>query len=384
MNVVDLKVGMLFYLAGSDFIYAWLLDAQGKAQKFQVARWEDIFPHIDELFAAMEGLVPIRRSFQAFAYDWGRRLLPPIECLQVFDILVVIPHYLIHGLPLHVIWIEERQQFLGTIFGMTYCSSGSLFVRCIDRNLARNEDLSKWRFAIEEDEMIQGPQPPTGCYAYGVDVKTHLTEKYQALAQLFAAYFPISVVDSDSIPRTTLKELHCTSNGDAICIICHGYYDKSVPDESGLLFERNLGSLGQKRIFLHRDIQYRFHDMPFKYMPTSIEIQSLVEAEIMSTYIQNGTCPPPGEALGRLRETLFQQIPGATEPRYRREPEFMTIRELKVDFRTQAQLVALFGCWTGAGQISPGDDINSMAYLWLKAGAASTAARQESSSPQKR
>jgi CHAT domain-containing protein len=56
------------------------------------------------------------------------------------------------------------------------------------------------------------------------------------------------------------------------------------------------------------------------------------------------------------------------------EPELLTIGELKVDYRTDAQLVALFGCATAAGGLLANDDFESAAYHWLKAGAASAIA----------
>ena len=335
MRVAELKVGLLLYFVGKEHIYVTLLDQKGHRQSFQLIRSERAFPLIDQLLDVLEGNYPAtsRKSeavFHSFSYEWGKELLPPSEYLRPFNILVIIPHHTLHSLPFHTIWLEEEKQFLATAFGITYCSSGTLFTRCVDRNVVRKLDLSEWQFSLTEEAAIAEPPSPRSCLSIGVDVKEDgQAENYDRLAKTFSRYF-----DEAYTPPllASYRVIIKYPKYEALCIVSHGYYDPVLSDDSGLLLEGARYRVTRKPIYLHPGMSYHFMDMPFKLFPPEIETRSNCEAELM------------------------------------------TIGELKVNYSTEAQLVALFGCSTGAGHLATGDDFNSLAYLWLKVGAASVLA----------
>ncbi|MFQ5906715.1 MAG: CHAT domain-containing protein [bacterium] len=333
MQVAEINVGLLLYFVGTEHIYALLVDQQGHTQEFKLAPWEKTFPRIDKLHEKMErgslSAVNAPPEFNAFSFEWGKELLPPFAYLEPFDVLVIIPHHTLHSLPFHTVWIEEEKQFLATSLGMTYCSSGTLLTRCIDRNLARKSDLAVWEFALDEDGPVAGPDPPRRCVGIGADIIGDKTEDYRGLAESFTSYFD----DPITFPLAS-RHIKIRLTGDerweTLCIVCHGHYDSATSDNSGLLLEQDPVGIAMRPIFLHRGTYYDFRDLPFKYLPVEVEAS--------------------------------------------REAELMTVSELKVDCRTDAQLVALFGCSTGAGHVISGDDVNSMGYQWLKIGAASVLA----------
>lgn len=332
MRVADLKVGLLLYYAGSEHIYAVLVDEEKEDRVFSLAAWADVFPQMDQFKEAVGGGYPPRmrnRLFHEFSFGWGRRLLPPHADLQEYDVLVIVTTYELHGLPLHTVWVQEAGGFLGLSHAVTYCSSGTLFTSCVQGNAERLADLSKWAFNPATGWQRGAPPRPEVCCSYGTDIKTGQAEQYRALAGLFAQQFKRGKL-LPMAPRYGLKARHM--GWQAICVVCHGYYDLTNPEFSGLLLDRELGGLSMRPILLHRDQVHQFHDLPFQDVPIEVHLEE-----------------------GRV-------------------PELMTVAELKVEFKTTAEFVALFGCSTGSGHVLSGDDFSSLAYQWLKLGTASVLA----------
>jgi CHAT domain-containing protein len=335
-RVADLKVGLLFYLVDADAIYVTLLDQDGRTETFRLLSYDEAFPRIDRLFDVIHATYSpsVRNAtFQDFSFGWGRQLLPSDDALKAYDVLVIIPHHSLHGLPLHTIWVN--QGFLATSHGVTYCSSGTLFRRCVDRNPIRQGDLSTWRYAVGENEGALGPSPPATCLSASLDVKEFHSAQYRALAETFARHFADARVGDAERPFLKLPLVSQKLGREVMCIVCHGHYDRTHPDNSGLLVafhtESPLGhmsfpvSLGEGEV-------YHFSDLPFTYFPFELHSEAGIE------------------------------------------PDIISVAELKVECKTSAELVALLGCSTGAGHMSSGDDFDSLAYQFLKLGAASALA----------
>ncbi|HEY1350310.1 MAG TPA: hypothetical protein VGF67_11870 [Ktedonobacteraceae bacterium] len=147
-----------------------LLEQGGQFQQFRLASNQQLFARLDQLRALLEGEYSPDAWASAvmhdFAYRWGRELRPPYPSLKPFDILVIVGHHTLHGLPLHMIWLEEEHEFLATAHGITYCSNATLFTRCVDRNLLRRLDLSSRECFTQEGGVPTAPAPP----AFGVSV----------------------------------------------------------------------------------------------------------------------------------------------------------------------------------------------------------------------
>jgi hypothetical protein len=344
MKVTNLKVGMLLYFVGTDNVYAVLVNRSGVKERFQLAPWKKIFPLIDRFIETIErGSLSdssIPNEFNSFSYVWGKELLPPISELESFNILVIIPSNVLNILPFHTIWIQDKKQYLGTLFGITYCSCATLFTRCVERNPIRNSNLASWEYSLDKTAYDNAPEAPQRCLGIGVDIIGDKTRRYIKLSETFANFFknPVTFApkpgDTTPFPRSTRNAIKGRLKGDkrweVICIACHGYIDSKVSDNSGLLLEKDTFGIAVRPIELYWGTYFDFRDLPFRYLP--VEIEPSIPAEIM------------------------------------------TVGELKVDCFTDSQLVALFGCSTGVGEIVSGDEYNSIAYQWLKMGAASVLA----------
>ena len=116
---------------------------------------------------------------------------------------------------------------------------------------------------------------------------------------------------------------------DALCIVSHGYFDSDSPDDSGLLLGCLLGII-KRHIPLSSGGSLMFRDLPFRSVPSELE------------------------------------------PRI--DAELLTVKELKVDCTTAAQLVALFACNTNPGHSLAGQESSTMAEQWLQLGAVSVLA----------
>jgi hypothetical protein len=360
MRVADLKVGLLAYYVGTDNVYALLVDQQGDVRRFRLLSCRQASPLIDDLRDAMEQPLAFPPSevaavFHDFCHDWGRRLLPPPEALEPFDVLVVVPHHFLHGLPLHLVSAGGDGAMLSTSHGVTYCSSGTLFVRCVERNRARFADPRAWTFAgsgtdgtgdTDGTDGTDGDAPPQRpdrtCVSIGVDVLTGKDAAYRDLAASFAGRFrKVRPVATREELKNVLNTVHREKldSPDAICIVCHGYVDPATADRSGLLLCGRRGVRFMRNYELHRQTMIRVADYPFAEIPAYLE--------------------PVGPQLAP--EGFF-------------EPETLTVGELKINCTTEAELVALFGCSTGTGSVGAADEFDTLAYQWLKAGAASVLA----------
>jgi hypothetical protein len=336
MRVNDIKVGALIYMVGIERVFVRHLKPDGRPQDFVAGSTRELIPKIYnvlEVLSAPFALQDRERVLQEFSSEWGRVLLPPVGWQHALDVLVIVPHHCLHGLPIHAIRAEPDGNPIATELGVTYCTSATLFQRCVDRNPVRGAQLENW----DLQDPATAPKPPHHCVGLGTDVCTDKHDHYQSLAASFATRF--AEHEGPSIPRTELKRgcrvLHddIQRRWSVACFVCHGYVDESAPDNSGLLIEGlPEGAIDRRLIQVSDKVSLSFRDMPFRDLPFEI---------------------------GARRDS---------------RAEILTIRELQLDISTDAELVALFGCSTGAGQILDADDVESMSFHWLKAGAVSTIA----------
>ncbi len=330
-RVADVRVGILAYFIGVDRLYCAFHDPTGREQMFPLGPCRETLPRIELLLEVIDGAYsPARRErvFEEFSRGWGRTLLPPPEALATADVLVVIPHSSLHGIPLHAVVYGAGEAPLAVTHGLTYAPSGTLFTRCVSRNAARRFDPVAWRFPRRGGDSA--PPPPRSCRAAAVDVKFHATGEYEQVAHLFLDHFEEQ--QWCGAERIWIKPRRGTPGADVLCIVCHGHYDPEFPGRSGLLLARHPGIGAEITIPIHYGRPFLFRDLPFRFFPTEISVR-----------------------------------PGCS-------PEILTVDELMVGASTGAQLIALIGCSTATGQTSSADDFHSLAHQFLKIGAASVLA----------
>ncbi|NGZ95323.1 MAG: hypothetical protein CV089_04180 [Nitrospira sp. WS110] len=312
MQAAQLNVGLLYYVAGDENIFAIVLDRNGAARRFTLLGWAEAFPRIDELIDAIDGSYSPRHrnaQLERFASEWGKSLLPPSDVLQQFDVLVIVQDHSLHRLPFHVVHLEGEEDPLGVTRGVTYCSSGTLFCHAVSRNVARNGEAAR----------------PAKCIAVAEDVLHDRAAAYRMVAQNFAEFFAEFKLSDYSLSRTTIKQ----ASPGVLCIVCHGQYDEIDPSNGGLLLNNKLGwgSGLERPIVLGNGAVCNFRDLPFRFPPLNVD----------------------------------------AHPKY--TPEFLTVDELKVDVECQAELVALLGCATAAASPASLDEPGSFAEQWLRLGA---------------
>ena len=282
------------------------------------------FPLADQLFAVLHNNLRYsnqqsRDCLASFAHDWGPKLLPPRTAFAELDVLVIVPHYRLHSIPFHAIAVDDG--YLGTAYALTYGSSATLLTRSASRNRCRQVDLSGWQYFTDGTAAVDAPPRPLHSISIGVDALGEKTPGYTELARLFGTYFAAegSFVQPD-YARHSLKYPPWSSTWDTICMVCHGYFEPDNSDYAGIMVSSGKGVPTPSAIALvpymdivlhqnaeHRGSPYCFSDFPFVIFPME---SSLPEDQM---------------------------------------PEVMTTAELKVGPPTNAELVALIGCHTGAG-----------------------------------
>ena len=305
-----------------------VLHEDGVLQRFPLLACEDCVPRVERLLTVLQAPTTTTPTTQAlrveeFSHGWGRGLLPPWDAIADKDVLIIVPHDLLHGVPLHLVKPTATDAFLATSHGISYCSSGTLFRRCVQRNAARRGR----------------PLEPRRCATLGVDVLTDKDDDYRGLADAFGRHF---VAPLRLETRTELKDHldpRVPTAVDVFCVVCHGYPDGTEPRQSGLLLKDSSGVTSFRGVRVHGDQYLQFRDWPFGTVPAAASTAAIVPSE---------------------REMFYAAS--------------LTVGELMVGARTMAELVALFGCATGTGEVGAGDDYRSLAYQWLKLGAASVLA----------
>ena len=349
MRVCDLSVALISYFVGTEHLYALLLNDSGELRRFKLARCAQVFPQIDELLEGLEHPLAWTYSHRSrlvrdFAERWGSGLLPPQDALSPYEVLLIVPHHFLHGVPLHL--VKHAGKVLATTYGISYCSSATLLHHCAERNKARRFDARTWTFPMDGDGAdASGPLVET-CLSCGIDVLTDKNAAYHELAHAFANQFPEHGI---AWTREDVKHaLDPTHRGvgesrhvapDVLCLVCHGHRDANYVERSGLLLTGRPGARSMRSVRVHRDTVLSFQDHPFYEIPLRLEP------------VRPSTGPP-----GPF------------------EPEMLTTGELRVQCASDAQLVALLGCSTGTGVVRSNDEYVSLANQWLEAGATSVIA----------
>jgi hypothetical protein len=332
VRVSDLRVaGIVYLVSDSGITGIWVRGEERRP--FAVGSLAEIVPQVDALRDELRNSMSVARGrvprLAEFAQAWGRELLPPPALAEEVDVLVVIPHSLLHGLPLHVVETDLGVP-LGKACGVTYASSQTLFARCVERNAARRLDPNGWAFDAGDGAEAAGHFTPTSFQGGGCDVISGEDEAFVDIAAGAAARVGVEFKPFDDFrySRIAAKAMWRKNPPEIQCIVAHGYLDAEDHRFSGLLLGRDPG-------VLHRPLRIReevvhFPDWPLRALPKS--------------------------------------VPAALAA------EILTAAELQIEGRSTTQLVALLGCSAGWSRMLEGDEPASVAQTFLQLGTPTVAA----------
>lgn len=302
---------------------------------FECGSVAELVPLIDALRDELRDTMAIARGrvprLREFASGWGRRLLPDEVLAGSSDVVVVVAHSLLHGLPLHLV-LGDDGAAVGTRAGFSYASSMSLFARCTERNSARQLDHQAWTFDAGDAAPVGGFPDARVIRAGGTDVIRRdgsFRELADAIAETVAGEHAIPDDSSFPYERASFKSAAWTYPPcDVACVVAHGHLDRDDHRLSGLLLDRGLGLVSRSVSLYGVPVQVK--DLPLREVPASTRI------------------------LG--------------------DAEVLTIAELAINVELQCELVALLGCSAGWSRVLAGDEPASLAETMLQLGAPSVIA----------
>jgi CHAT domain-containing protein len=342
MKPTTLDVQAIVYSVDHESISGLWFSRSGRSQVC-LGSTKELLPEIDalreELTRTLDvaiGRVPALHEFMA---GWGRQLLPPAILADPPDVLVLIPHALLHDLPLHLV-LTDSARHLGTACGISYCSGLTLFSSCTRRNPSRHADLESGRFG-EGDATEQVQRRRLVCIG-GVDVAAGGYDAFAQLAHALATRFAdgdsVTVKEwpgSDVCRGTVLNQFRphtpAESRPDILCLVAHGDIDLERHQLSGLLLGTLRGMAGSKTSFgttIKGNRYYRM-DLPLRTAPA---VQTARSAEVLAA------------------------------------------AELETFGYSGTELVCLLGCSAGSGRVLQADEPASLAETFLKLGSAAVIA----------
>jgi len=259
----------------------------------------------DEL--ARDSAVAVRRlpELTRFAAGWGRELIPSAILADPPDVLVIVPHALLHGLPLHLVQAANGQA-LACCSGISYASSPTLLLRGAARNPARRAEQPAQRVAA----------------GGGTDVLGGAEDVFRSIAADVLAEFGAAA--DDPFFRIPVRWAFRNPDNRVACVISHGFVDPTVHGDSGILIDPPIAvATFHQRVgdetFARMDIPMR--DVPAGLAtarpaevltlgeiemddPTSVELTILLACSAGASDVLQGDEPASlAEALVRLGST---------------------------------------------------------------------------------
>lgn len=313
----------LLYLVTPEGVCAVVLDGPEQASfvlgpPSLLLRLDELREELRDPMALARGRVP---QLSEFTQGWGRRLVPAPLLADPPDVLVVVPHSLLHDLPLHLVLCDDGEP-LGVHSGITYSSSASMFPRSASRNPAR----------------MPGTAGARSVFAAGSDLVSVGPDRFAELAQGLARGFGDEPVPGGVAPvsRSELKfRLRNAGYRDLVCLVVHGYL---APDDhrlSGLVLAggnhlvRSFGAMQTNADDARANPSAWIVDVPLRMLPAPTRDQ-------------------PAEVL--------------------------TLQEMEAEEDLETELVILAGCSAGLGDLLVGDRSASIAEICLDLGAPSVLA----------
>lgn len=274
---------------------------------------------------------PTLAAVERFAAEWGRSLLPASWLARPPRYGVLIPHGLLHALPLHLIRTDSGRPLCAET-GVSVCSSLTLLRRCLQRTPGPRRPADPFVGTVPER---------LSTFAAGTDVLGSNDDAWRRLplALLEASGGTGELVDvgeNDITLRMIVAEALGRTAYELMIIAAHGHHDPLDALSSGLLLReletgyrlRPVDVLGRDRD--EAGMPYVAHDLPARDLPP--QIRPAIAAELL------------------------------------------TLADLEREAHLVCPLVALLGCSTGRAVLYPGDQPLSLAEVFLRIGAAAVVA----------
>ena len=335
--VGDLTVRALAYHTGVRRISGLLIRPDGGNDPYDLAGTADLLPVLDALADGLQRPADVARGrvrgLREFA-ERGRVLLPAELLADPPDVLVLVPHSILHGVPLHLVRTDSGDP-LGTRCAVTYASSLSQFALCAGANPARARDLAAWPLPA-----TPAGGPPRVVTGYCADVLDPRGERFAAVLAGIERALGQPLVAEGS--RTSIKAHLEPANPvrpDAVVVVAHGWLDPEDHQLSGLLLSAT-------------DLVLR----GYRATPAGRPLRLTAGQRLRVDFAEAPLAFPPAEfGIGRYAE-------------------LMTIAELRLDAVSRVPLVALFGCSAGWSRVGKGDVPASLGEVFLSVGSAAVVA----------
>jgi CHAT domain len=246
-----------------------------------------------------------------FARDWGRSLVPAAVLAKPPDVLLIVPHALLHGVPLHLVRADNGRA-LACCSGISYASSATFLLRAAARNPVRHGT---------------GPERRSAAGG-GIDVLGAGEDMFRSLATEVLGEF--GAEPDRYFSRHTVRWSLRSRAHQVVCVISHGHIEPDEYDKSGLLIGVEPGGTGMS------------------------ERHQLID----------------GMEFARL-DGPRQDLTGLSPTR---PGDLLTIGEMERDEPAQAELAILLACSAGASEVIAGDEPASLAEAMFRLGCVSVIA----------
>jgi hypothetical protein len=254
------------------------------------------------------GLLP---RLTRFARSWGRSLVPAAVLANPPDVLLIVPHALLHGLPLHLVQADNGRA-LACCSGTSYASSPTLLLRCAARNPVRHGAWPKGRSAA----------------GGGTDVVREGEDELRSIAAEVLGEFRAKADHPFGFGRIEARAALRQDNR-VVCIIAHGYIDTDQHGGSGILIDRDMGGFAGSQINIDGR-EFSRPDLPERDVPAEVDVN--------------------------------------------RPADLLTLGEIEMGDPTQAELTILLACSAGESDVMQGDEPASLAEAMLRLGSVSVVA----------
>lgn len=331
--VGDLDVRAVVYHVSDTNVSALVVGPDGTSESAVLASLDEVLPMIDAVADGLQRTTDVARGkVRALREFAGSALLPRSIAAQPPDVVVIVPHSLLHGVPLHLIHTDTGEP-LCTVSGVTYASSLSQFMECADRNPNRRANSS-----LLSADSVPSQKSVAG---YSADVLDWQEDRFTPVMDGIASalgHYLIGEGSRGSIKGHLDPWNEHAPHIDALVITAHGYIDPDEHQLSGMLLSAS--------------------DQIMSGMRAGATLRPVILAEEHPTLMQVNspmTLPPPELGVTRYSEVL-------------------SIAEMRMDTLCRIPLIALLGCSAGWSRILKGDVPSSFGEVFLTLGAATVIA----------